>query len=209
MSASLLTAFSIYALVALITPGPNNIMLLTSGLHFGMARTVPHMAGVVGGFMLMVILVGLGLGAVFTAYPQVNIIMQYAAAVYLLYLAWKIATAEPMVAGQEDERTARKPMSFLAAAMFQWVNPKAWIIVAGAISLYVPHDHYSLGVLIIALIFGVVGIPSVAVWAGCGSMFREVFSHERYMRPFNWCMALLLVSSIYPTLKDIAGKVVG
>ncbi|HEU5046979.1 MAG TPA: LysE family translocator [Rickettsiales bacterium] len=209
MTASLLTAFSIYALVALLTPGPNNIMLLTSGLHFGMSRTVPHMAGVVGGFMLMVILVGLGLGAVFTAYPQSYLWMQYAAAAYLLYLAWKIATSGPMTVGQEDEDTTRKPMSFLSAAMFQWVNPKAWIIVAGAVSLYAPHEHYLLNVLIIAFIFGVVGVPSVAVWAAFGSMFRKVFSHERYMKPFNWCMALMLVLSIYPTLKDIVGKVIG
>ncbi len=129
-TAELLVAFVLFAFVSSITPGPNNTMLLSSGVNFGFNRTVPHMLGISCGFAVMVLAVGLGLGAVFKAYPLLYTVLRYAGAAYLLYLAYKIATSGPVrdTGGQEG-----RPMSFLAAAAFQWVNPKAWVMAIGAI----------------------------------------------------------------------------
>ena len=133
MSQSLLLAFIMFAIVMFFTPGPNNIMVLSSGLTYGFRRTVPHMAGITIGFAFMVGAVGLGFGTIFLAYPVLQTILKYAGAAYLIYLAFAIAFSRPPKPGEADRRG---PMTFWGAAMFQWVNVKGWVIVIGTITAY-------------------------------------------------------------------------
>jgi threonine/homoserine/homoserine lactone efflux protein len=145
MTADLLLAFIAFAFVTSVTPGPNNMMLLASGVNFGLRRSLPHMFGISLGFMLLVASVGLGLGQVFEQVPMLYNVLRYAGAAYLLYLAWKIANA-----GAPDSQgdASAKPFSFLQAAAFQWVNPKAWIMAIGAITTYTPQDNFVVNVLL-------------------------------------------------------------
>ncbi|AZE61341.1 MULTISPECIES: LysE family translocator [Pseudomonas] len=197
MSTSLLSAFVLFAFVSSITPGPNNTMLLASGVNFGFRRSIPHALGVSIGFMLLVICAGLGLGEVFKLFPWAYTLLRYVGATYLLYLAWKIATAGGV---SDSDSEQHKPMTFLGAAAFQWVNPKAWIMALGAITTYAPADGYATNVLVIAVVFAVVNLPSVCVWVGCGSGLRNVLREPRWLRMFNWSMAGLLLLSLYPML---------
>lgn len=188
-------AFAGFALVSSITPGPNNTMVLASGVNFGFARTVPHVLGISIGFALMVVLVGLGLGSLFHAFPWTWQVLRVVATVYLVWLAWKLATS----GGVQDQKVGR-PMGFLAAAAFQWVNPKAWVMAVGACSTYVLHGNLWLNVLLLAGIFGVVNLPSVAMWALCGSALRRWLARPRVLRAFNIGMAVLLLASLWPIL---------
>lgn len=197
-TADLLIAFVLFAFVSSVTPGPNNTMLLSSGVNFGFNRTIPHMLGISCGFALMVLAVGFGLGAVFRAYPILYTILRYAGAAYLLYLAYKIATSGPVKDATDKEA---RPMSYLGAAAFQWVNPKAWVMAIGAISTYTPMNGYFTNVAIIAFVFGIVNLPAVSLWAGCGSLLRNVLRDPFWLRVFNGVMAGLLVLSLYPLLQ--------
>jgi len=135
------------------------------------------------------------LGEVFKALPWAYMLLRYVGAAYLLYLAWKIATSSAMA----DEPDAnRKPMTFLGAAAFQWVNPKAWVMALGAITTYTPAEGYVVNVLVIAVVFAAVNLPSVCVWAGFGSGLRNLLREPRWLRVFNLSMAGLLVLSLYP-----------
>lgn len=184
-----------FALVTSITPGPNNLMLMASGANFGVRRTVPHMLGVALGFAFMTVLVGAGLAQLFVAVPQLHAALKAASVAYLLYLSWKIATAPP----PGEAARARRPMTFLAAASFQWVNPKAWAMALTAISVYAP-SRTSAGVAVVAIVFGVVNLPSVGTWAVLGQGMRRVLTNPARMRAFNVLMAVLLVLSLYPVL---------
>jgi threonine/homoserine/homoserine lactone efflux protein len=199
MTADLLLAFIAFAFVTPVTPGPNNMMLLASGVNFGLRRSLPHMFGISLGFMLLVASVGLGLGQVFEQVPMLYNVLRYAGAAYLLYLAWKIANA-----GAPDSQgdASAKPFSFLQAAAFQWVNPKAWIMAIGAITTYTPQDNFVVNVLLIAALFALVNCPSVGLWTVAGSLLRNWLSNVRALRIFNISMALLLVASLYPIFAD-------
>jgi len=199
LSLDLLLGFALFALVTSITPGPNNTMLLASGVNFGFNRTIPHMLGITCGFFVLVVAVGFGLGAVFQTYPLLYTVLRYVGAAYLLYLAWKIAHSGPV---SESEKGESKPISYLGAAAFQWVNPKAWIMAIGAISTYTPMQGYFTNVIVIAAVFALINLPSVSVWAGCGTLLRNVLKDRRWLRLFNWGMALLLVASLYPLLLE-------
>ncbi|MGF6286018.1 LysE family translocator [Pseudomonas silensiensis] len=199
LSLDLLLGFALFALVTSITPGPNNTMLLASGVNFGFNRTIPHMLGITCGFFVLVVAVGFGLGAVFQTYPLLYTVLRYVGAAYLLYLAWKIARSGPV---SESEKGESKPISYLGAAAFQWVNPKAWIMAIGAISTYTPMQGYFTNVIVIAAVFALINLPSVSVWAGCGTLLRNVLKDRRWLRLFNWGMALLLVASLYPLLLE-------
>jgi threonine/homoserine/homoserine lactone efflux protein len=199
LSLDLLLGFALFALVTSITPGPNNTMLLASGVNFGFNRTIPHMLGIICGFFVLVVAVGFGLGAVFQTYPLLYNVLRYIGAAYLLYLAWKIAHSGPV---SEREKGESKPISYLGAAAFQWVNPKAWIMAIGAISTYTPMQGYFTNVIVIAAVFALINLPSVSVWAGCGTLLRNVLKDRRWLRLFNWGMALLLVASLYPLLLE-------
>ena len=199
LSLDLLLGFALFALVTSITPGPHNTILLASGVNFGFNRTIPHMLGITCGFFVLVVAVGFGLGAVFQSYPILYTVLRYVGAAYLLYLAWKIAHSGPV--GDNVQGDA-KPISYLGAAAFQWVNPKAWIMAIGAISTYTPMQGYFTNVVVIAAVFAIINLPSVGVWAACGTLLRNVLKEPRWLRVFNWGMAALLVISLYPLLLE-------
>ncbi|KPB20476.1 Lysine exporter protein LYSE/YGGA [Pseudomonas syringae pv. syringae] len=171
------------------------MMLLASGVNFGFSRTLPHMLGISVGFFVLVLAVGFGLGSVFKAWPVLYTILRYVGAAYLLYLAWKIATSGPASDSLDSEG---KPLSFMSAALFQWVNPKAWIMAIGAISTYTPMQGYFYNVVVISAVFALINLPSVGVWAGFGSLLRNVLRDPLGLRIFNGVMAALLVASLYP-----------
>ncbi|UPK37675.1 LysE family translocator [Bradyrhizobium sp. 186] len=198
MSQSLLYAFIIFALVMFFTPGPNNIMLLSSGLTYGFRRTIPHIAGITIGFAFMVGAVGLGLGTVFLAYPILQSILKYAGAAYLIYLAAVIAFSGPAKPGE----ASRGPMTFWGAAMFQWINAKGWVIVIGTITAYAAIAQFPLNIAIQTLISLLVGTVSTVVWAFFGTALRPVLTSERLVRAFNILMAILLLASLYPVFMD-------
>lgn len=199
MSQSLLYAFVIFALVMFFTPGPNNIMLLSSGLTYGFRRTIPHIAGITIGFAFMVAAVGLGLGTVFLTYPILQTILKYAGAAYLIYLAVAIAMSGAAKPGEEK---ARGPMTFWGAAMFQWINAKGWVIVIGTITAYAAIAQFPLNIAIQTVISLLVGTVSTVVWALFGTALRPVLSSERLVRVFNILMAILLLASLYPVFMD-------
>lgn len=196
-SLDLLLAFALFAFVTSVTPGPNNMMLLASGVNFGFGRTLPHMLGISIGFFVLVLAVGFGLGIVFKAWPMLYTLLRYVGAAYLLYLAWKIATSGP---ASDSSESRGEPMSFMGAALFQWVNPKAWIMAIGAISTYTPMQGYFTNVVIISGVFALINLPSVGIWAGFGSLLRNVLRDPVGLRIFNGVMAALLVASLYPLI---------
>jgi len=199
MSHSLLIAFVMFATVMFFTPGPNNIMLLASGLNFGFRRTLPHIAGITIGFAFMVGAVGLGLGTIFIAYPVLQTILKYAGAAYLIYLAAAIAMSEP-VAPDQDNR--RGPMTFWGAAMFQWVNAKGWVMVIGTITAYAAIAAFPWSIVIQVGLSLILGAVSCTAWALFGSALRPVLTSRRVVRAFNIIMALLLLASLYPVFMD-------
>lgn len=195
MTADLLLALSAFAFVSSITPGPNNLMLMASGANFGFRRTIPHMLGVGLGFGLMVVLVGLGLVRVFDAFPVTHLILTVVGVAYLLWLAWKISHA----AAPDAAKSGARPFTFLQAALFQWVNPKAWQMAVTAITLYAP-DRSSMAILWVGLVFAAVNLPSVSTWTLLGQQMRRWLSSPARLRAFNIAMALLLVASLVPLL---------
>jgi threonine/homoserine/homoserine lactone efflux protein len=195
MTQDLFLALLGFAFVTSVTPGPNNMMLLASGVNFGLARTVPHMLGISVGHSVMVFLVGLGLAGVFTAWPPALTVLKLASVGYMLWLAWKIAHA----AAPGEGRVKPQPMTFLQAAAFQWVNPKAWAMALGAVSAYVTTPSVAAYALV-AVIFAGVNLPSVTVWAAAGQGLRRWLEGPGRLRAFNWTMAGLLVLSLWPVL---------
>jgi threonine/homoserine/homoserine lactone efflux protein len=197
MSQQLTIAFVLFAVASCFTPGPNNTMLLTSGLNFGFRRTLPHVLGVTFGFGFLVAIMGLGLGAIFSTYPTLYRALKYVGAAYLLYLAWAIA-----MSGGIDEKGERRgsPLSFFAGALFQWVNVKGLIMAAGAVTTYSAIAPYPFNIIALSLIFTLVGFFSSASWTLFGTGLRGLLSTPRAVRIFNVTMALLLVASLYPVL---------
>ena len=198
--ATLVPAFAVFAFVASITPGPNNTMLLSAGLNFGFMRTLPHLAGVTLGFGFMVLWVGLGIGALLRLVPSLYTVMQVAGVLYLLYLAFKIARG-----GAVGAARGAAPMTFLQAAAFQWINPKGWIMAVSAVSSY-PFSNNVLGnAALTAVLFIAMNAPAVVIWAACGSSLRRVLANPRVLHYFNLVMATLLVISLYPVVRELAG----
>ncbi|AQA17186.1 lysine transporter LysE [Halioglobus japonicus] len=197
MSYELFAGLAMFSFVSSITPGPNNLMLMASGANFGLTRTLPHMAGVALGFTGMVVLVGLGLLGLFDAYPVSYAVLKVCSIAYLLYLAWKIATASSNPAGEESEESTGTPMTFVQAVLFQWVNPKAWTMALTALSVYAP-DQSLLAVLLVAAVFGAINLPCISVWTLAGLQLQRVLTSRRRLVAFNVSMALLLVVSLYP-----------
>jgi threonine/homoserine/homoserine lactone efflux protein len=199
MSHSLLIAFVIFAVVMFFTPGPNNIMLLSSGLTYGFRRTVPHIAGVTFGFAFMVGAVGVGLGAVFIAYPVLQTILKYLGVAYLIYLAAMIAMSEPV---EPDQEGGRGPMTFWGAAMFQWVNAKGWVMVIGTITAYAAIASFPWNIAIQVTLSLILGVLSCTLWALFGTALRPILGSRRAVRAFNIVMAVLLLASLYPVFMD-------
>ncbi|MCI0510774.1 threonine/homoserine/homoserine lactone efflux protein [Chromohalobacter marismortui] len=195
MNFSTLAALLGFALVTTATPGPNNLMLMASGANFGFRRTVPHMIGIVGGLTVLTLMAGVGLMALFDAFPLLRNVLEVISIGYLLWLAWKIATAAPL----KDTATGGQPMTFWQAAAFQWVNPKAWAMGLSAITLYAP-DRSLLSIALVASAFALVCFPAISIWAWLGTVVRHWLSSARRHRAFNIAMAVLLVASLYPVL---------
>lgn len=183
-----------FAFVSTFTPGPNNIMLMTSGANVGFVRTLPHMLGITCGFSLMVLLVGIGLTGLFQNYPLIQQILHVACLSYLVYLAIQIARSKPA-----DNNQRYKPMSFFSAVLFQWVNPKGWSMALTAVSVYNQSASWS-QLAVISLVFALVNIPSVSVWTAAGKQLSHWMTHPRYVRWFNGAMGGLLLLSAVPML---------
>ncbi|MDC0739190.1 LysE family translocator [Cognatishimia sp. SS12] len=194
MTYEILLGLLLFAFVSSITPGPNNMMLLASGANFGFGRSVPHMLGIGIGFTIMIVLVGSGLMQIFDLWPASYHILKAVSALYLVWLAWKIATAS----APERSNSNARPMSFLQAALFQWVNPKAWTMALTAITLYAPGREWT-AVLVVAGVFGAVNLPSVSAWALLGQEMQRVLTNASRLRAFNWTMAALLILSLLPS----------
>ncbi len=195
---ALMPAFALYALTTSITPGPNNLMLMASGANFGVRQTLPHALGVSLGFGAMVVIVGLGLGALFLASPRLQTALKVAGFAYILWLAWKVATASGI--GESADGKGR-PLTFIEASLFQWVNVKAWMMAIGAIAVYTTATgNVFWEVPALALVFVLVNQPSVALWMVLGVGMRRFLSKPNRLRAFNIVMALLLVASVVPIL---------
>ncbi len=193
MNLSLVPALALFALVSSITPGPNNLMLMASGANFGLRRTLPHMMGIAIGFVVMLGLVGLGLIRLFDAFPVIHQILRLFSLIYILFLAWKISQAAP----PRGSVQSGQPMTFFQAALFQWVNPKAWAMSLTAMTAYAP-DNSLLAIAIVCLVFGLINLPSIGLWTLMGRALRGFLGHDRRLRLFNWTMATLLILSVVP-----------
>lgn len=198
ISWDLFVALVLFAVATSITPGPNNTMLLASGVNFGFVRTIPHMLGIGTGFFTLLIGVGLGLGALITSFPTLHLALKVLGGAYLLRIAWTIGTSRSL---SEAGETGLRPMTFLQAAAFQWVNPKAWVMAITAMSAYTDPDHAVRSVFLIGLVFAVINIPCVSTWAGFGSALRGWLSDPVRLKWFNIFMAVMLVVSLWPLLK--------
>lgn len=196
MTYELLFALASFALVSSITPGPNNLMLMASGANFGFTSSIPHMLGIGLGFVFMVGMVGIGLIQVFEMFPISFTALKVLSVSYLLYLAYKIATASaPSSASAETG----KPFTFLQAALFQWVNPKAWTMALTATTVYAPSQSLQ-AIGLVALVFGLINLPSVSLWAAMGVQLQHILTSPNRLRAFNYGMSALLIASLYPVL---------
>ena len=197
MSLEIFAALLVFALVTSVTPGPNNLMLLTSAVNFGFGRTLPHMAGVAIGFVVLLLAVGAGMGSLLTTLPWLYMALKVAGGLYLLYLAWRIAMSRTL----DDGEAGSKPLSFLQAFAFQWVNPKGWVMAVAAMGAYTDPANYWPTMLIVAGMFAVMVMPVSALWAGVGVALRRWLSDPVRLRIFNVAMAILLVASLWPLLR--------
>ncbi|MBS0245650.1 MAG: LysE family translocator [Proteobacteria bacterium] len=195
MTYDVFAALLLFAFATSFTPGPNNIMVTASGVNFGFARTVPHMAGITAGFVVLVTAAAGGLGAVFAAAPELQTALKIAGALYMLWLAWKVANSRPDSGGKID---LAKPMTFWQAVAFQWVNPKAVVMALTVIALYVRPEHRVSDALIVLGVELLFTIGTVVTWTGFGVALRGLLANPRHARTFNIIMALLLVVSIVP-----------
>ena len=193
-SLSALPAGILFALVTTITPGPNNTMLLASGVNFGFRRTLPHVFGISAGVVLLMLCVGFGLGEAFRRFPALYLVLEIASIAYLLYLAWKIGTSGEV----KLRKGERRPMKFHEAIAFQWVNPKAWMMVLTAVTTIHVSENFGRNVMLMAVVFYVIGLPCICLWAGFGTAMRQVLTDPKRLRIFNVAMALSLVMTLYP-----------
>lgn len=193
-------AIIIFAVSATVTPGPNNIMLMTSGLNYGVKNSIPHFLGICFGFPAMVMMVGLGFSVVFEKYPLFHEVIKVVGVAYLLYLAWLIGSSSSTSLDMENSR----PLTFTQAALFQWVNPKAWVLATGAVSAYTSFssDIFS-QVIIIALAFFIVSFPCVGIWLVFGVGLKKYLHSPKHQKIFNFSMAALLAGSVFPVLEQL------
>lgn len=186
-----------FVMVMVGTPGPNNLMLISAGANFGFRRSLPHIFGIAFGCQLLLLAVALGLGQLLSVYPQTMVLLQIAGALFLMYLAWGLLRTRSFD-GQRG--TAAKPMTFMQAALFQWVNPKAWMMTITAIATYSDPNAFALTVTVISLAFVVLGLPLISSWNLFGTSMRHWLRQEKYLLWFNRTMAVMLIGSLYPVL---------
>jgi threonine/homoserine/homoserine lactone efflux protein len=186
-----------FAIAGSVTPGPNVLMVAAAAAGHGVRAVMPHMLGITFGFSAMIAIVGLGLAGPMAASATLHGALQLVAAAWLLWLAWKIATAPPPGEGE-----SRPPLGFVQAALFQWVNPKAWMLAGAAPAAYTVAGAPMLPqVLFIAFVFGAVSMPCLLVWAGLGAGARRLLRDTRALRRFNIAMGVLLALSVLPLLR--------
>jgi len=196
----LFVSFIIFGIIAAITPGPNNVMLTTTGLNFGVRRGIPHLLGICIGFPVMLGLIGLGFGTLFQLFPLLHEIIKIIGVIYLVYLAWKIAGAE----GGASATAPARPISFWQSAAFQWINPKAWVMGSSALAAYTSlDDNFFLQVLIICVSFVLITFPCAGIWLVFGAGLQRFLRDPLHRRIFNIAMALLLVASIVPVAWEV------
>ena len=198
MSADIFLGLLIFAFVSSITPGPNNFMLMASGVNFGFMRTIPHMLGIGAGFLTLLLAVGFGLGAVLSAFPALHIGLKVVGGAYLLYLAWRIATTRTMA---DKADASARPMTFFEAAALQCVNPKGWVMAVTAMAIYTSPSAPFLSVVLVAVAFALVNLPSVSTWAGFGVAMRGFLSDPVRLKWFNIVMGVALAVSLWPMLR--------
>ena len=195
MTSDHLLGLIVFGGITAFTPGPNNTLLLASGINFGFKRTVPMIVGVCLGFPLMIACVGFGLGKVFETYPLIYVTMKYLGVAYMLWLAWNIAISKPAL---EGGTVSGHPMTFLQTAAFQWINPKAWVMAVTALSAYTVANDYNSGVVAVVATFIVMGATSATTWALFGLGLKHTLNDARYYRAINIVLALSLVASLVP-----------
>ena len=184
-----------FAFATCITPGPNNIMIMSSGVNYGVQKSLPHLAGIQLGFLLMLVAVGLGAGVILQRQPQLHLFIKLVGSVYLLYLAWKIATAQP----QQIETGNSKPLNFIQALLFQWVNAKSWVMITGAIAAFTSlQGVYYQQVALIGMVFFLVGLPCTGSWLLFGAALKRLLTAPQQRRIFNRVMGALLAMSVLP-----------
>jgi threonine/homoserine/homoserine lactone efflux protein len=198
MDYDIFTALTIFAFVSSITPGPNNLMLMNSGANFGFKQTIPHLLGVGIGFTLMIVLVGMGVMQIFSSFPISYEILKALSIIYLVYLALKIARSGSTT---EHQSASAKPLTFIQAALFQWVNPKAWTMALTAVSIYAPSQSF-IAILLVALIFGLINLPCISSWIVLGQKMQLVLTAPKHLKIFNITMASLLIISVAITIGD-------
>lgn len=187
MNFALAAPIALYVFVMAITPGPNNVMLTTSGLIFGVRRTLPHMFGIATGCTIQMAIVGTGLGAVFAVEPRLQLLIKVAGTVYLFWLAWKLWRAADM-----PEASAAKPISFVQAALFQFANPKAWVMVVTAVAAYTtPGPDYVPSLLLLMGVFFVVMLPCSATWLSFGAGLKRLLKDDKWLIAINRGLAVL------------------
>jgi threonine/homoserine/homoserine lactone efflux protein len=195
MTYSLLTGLVLFCFVSSITPGPNNLMLMATGANFGARRAAPHASGIVLGFTFMIVAIGLGVAQLFQIYPLAHQLLGVVSVIYLIYLAYKTATARTNLDSPEP---TGKPITFWQAAAFQWVNPKAWTMALAAVTVYAPQPVTYKEVIVVAAIFGAINLPCISVWLLLGVKMRRFLTTPARLRGFNWTMAGLLILSLAP-----------
>lgn len=201
MPTDLFLALTGFTLASAVTPGPNNIMLLASGLNFGMRRTVPHMLGIGVGFSAMLAVMGIGFAQILQTNSMLNDGLKIAGFTYMLWLAWKIARAG---APQSDAiTTGAKPMTFLQAALFQWINPKAWAVTLTMTVAYTVADNYLPSLIVIIIVAALITVPNVCLWTYFGTKLSQLMRNPVRVRVFNISMAVLLVASFIPVIIDL------
>ncbi|WP_194721063.1 LysE family translocator [Noviherbaspirillum malthae] len=187
-----LLPLALFAFVSSITPGPNNIMLTSSGILFGFLRSIPHMLGITVGFGAMLALCAAGIGSLVLAVPAIHVVLKVIGSAYLVYLAWKLRS----MAFRQEEQSHARPMSFLGAALFQFANPKAWVMAVTGASAFLPLLQPAwLAVAVFCIVFCAVNLPCIGLWAGTGAVLRRYLSQPRWQRLFCGIMVLLTLYS--------------
>lgn len=199
MSTALLP-FLVFAFAASATPGPNNIMAMSTAATHGLRAAVPVVGGVALGFGFMVLVVGTGLAGALASHPALHVAMRWAGAAWMLLLAWKIARSDAPSLAQPG---AEAPIGFWSACALQWINPKAWTIALATAATYTVADDHLFGqVAVLAGLFTLVSVPSVGAWALLGRGAGSFLTSRRRMQAFNWMMGGLLAASVIPALAE-------
>ncbi|MBT5031418.1 MAG: LysE family translocator [Proteobacteria bacterium] len=195
--AELMAGFVVFAMVTAITPGPNNFLLLSSGLHFGWRRSLPHVFGIIVGVSIVLIVMGLGLGQYLEANPAVHQLIRWPGVAVILYFAWKIITSTSL----ETSAKRYRPFTFVEACLFQWINPKALIIMLTMISAYTTPEYSVYSQLtVMVLISTVAATVATTSWVMIGVNLHQLLKNPKHLKVFNICMGLALVIAVLPII---------